>query len=301
MSFFVTKTLLAALFIAAGFTAALSMLTLMGKSERRMSAVALRNTHRVSGYAFAALLVVLAILGLHHLSAAGDTLSLRGVLHWSVAALLVFVLALKLAVVRWFKQFLKLVPAMGMIVVVLALVVATLSAVFFVVTGGAGPRQPLMATPEAEHEPTSVSEVWSGVARDEVSNEAVTQEADDAADEPARPLVSGLAANAEEAAVEAAVETAAAVAEQAIGDAGAGEQVFTRSCAGCHHSDSVDNKIGPGLAGLFARDEIASSGQPVTTENIREQIVAPAGGMPAFKAFLSEEQLDDLIAFLQTL
>jgi mono/diheme cytochrome c family protein len=293
MPLFVTKTLLAVPFIAAGLTAALSMLTLMGKSERRMSASALKNTHRVAGYAFALLLVVLALLGLHYLSAAGDTLSLRGVLHWSAAALLVFVLALKLAVVRWFKQFLKLVPAMGMIVITLALVVATLSAVFFVVTGGAGPRHPTVATPEAEPEPTNVAEVWSDVVRDEVPNEEVAQEAGATAGEPSEPLVSTPAAPAEEAAAETTV--------QAIGDAGAGERVFAGSCAGCHHRDSADHKIGPGLAGLFGRNEIASSGRPVTPESVREQIVAPAGGMPAFERFLSDEQLDDLIAFLQTL
>ena len=75
MSLFVTKTLLAVLFVAAGLTAALSMLTLMGKAERKMGVMALRNTHRVAGYTFAALLVVLAILGLQYLSSAGDTLS----------------------------------------------------------------------------------------------------------------------------------------------------------------------------------------------------------------------------------
>lgn len=258
MSFFATKTLLAVLFIAAGLTAALSMLTLMGKSERKMGVMALRNTHRAAGYTFVVLLVVLAIMGLSYLSAAADTLSLRGVLHWSTAALLVFVLALKLAVVRWFKQFIKFVPVMGMIVITLALVVATLSAVFFIVTGGlAGPGS------------AEVAEVAA-----EAGAEAREQGGDDVR----------------------ATDTAGGT-----GGASAGEQVFAENCSGCHNSGSTERKIGPGLAGLFGRETIEASGRAVSPANVRAQIVTPAGGMPSFKGFLSEEQLDDLIAYLQTL
>jgi mono/diheme cytochrome c family protein len=281
MSFFVTKTLLAVLFIAAGLTAALSMLTLMGKAERKMGVAALRNTHRAAGYTFAVLLAVLAILGLHYLSSAGDALPLRGVLHWSAAALLVFVLALKLAVVRWFKQFIKFVPVMGMIVIALALVVATLSAVFFVVTGGQMEREPAAENVRAEA----------------FSDEPAT------AREPEKPYQPGTAeervgsGSASSMVEESSQETEPAPEADAV----AGEQLFERNCAGCHHSDSADRKIGPGLAGLFGREKISSSGVTVTAETVREQIVAPAGGMPSFRSFLSDEQLDDLLAFLQTL
>jgi mono/diheme cytochrome c family protein len=281
MSFFVTKTLLAVLFIAAGLTAALSMLTLMGKAERKMGVAALRNTHRAAGYTFAVLLFVLAILGLHYLSSAGDTLPLRGVLHWSAAALLVFVLALKLAVVRWFKQFLKFVPVMGMIVITLALVVATLSAVFFVVTGAPGGEE-------------SAAE---NVRAKAISNEPATALEPEKPDKPGTAEEQGGPGSASSVVEESSQETEPAPEADAV----AGEQVFAKSCAGCHHSDSTDRKIGPGLAGLFERESIESSGLSVTPENVREQIVAPAGGMPAFRGFLSDEQLDDLVAFLQTL
>jgi mono/diheme cytochrome c family protein len=252
MSFFVTKTLLATLFIAAGLTAALSMLTLMGKTERRMGVMALRGTHRIAGYVFATLLVVLVVMGLRYLSAVGDSLSVRGVLHWSLASLLVFVLALKLVVVRWFKQFIKFVPVMGMTVITLALVVAMLSAVFFVVTGGFGGSEPR-----------------------EKQRVEVRESAGDA------PVVA------------AADETSAGAAE--------GEQLFVKYCSGCHYNDSADRKIGPGLAGLFARDTIVASGAPMSSEGVRTQIVAPTGGMPSFEPYLSEQQLDDLIAYVKTL
>ncbi len=249
MSYFVTKTLLAALFIAAGLTATLSMLTLMGRAEPRPGASTLRNVHRGAGYVFAALLVVLTLMGLRHLSANGDSISVRGVLHWSLASLLVFVVALKLAVVRRFRKFLKLAPVMGMTVITLALVVTMLSAVFFVVTGGLG-------RPGA----------WDAGVR--------------------------------EGAGEVVVVTAP---EKAAVDAAEGERVFVKYCSGCHYADSTDKKIAEGLAGLFARDEIEASGAPMSPENVRAQIVEPAGGMPSFKAYLSEQQLDDLIAYLKTL
>ena len=288
MSFFATKTILAVLFIAAGLTAALSMLTLMGKAERRMGVMALRNTHRAAGYVFATLLVVLAVMGLKYLAAAGDSLPLRGVLHWSLASLLLFVLALKLVVVRWFKQFVKFVPVMGMTVITLALVVAMLSAVFFVVTGGSGARE-------------SRALVSSEVRYVEEEPQVVVEEA-------VEEVVEEAVAPAEQSAVAPTSVDPGAVAPAPAGqgsetsaDAAEGGRVFVRSCSGCHYDDSADAKIGPGLAGLFERDVIAVSGMPVSGENVRDQIVSPTGRMPSFEAYLSGQQLDDLIAYLQTL
>lgn len=286
MSFFVTKTLLAVLFLAAGLTAALSMLTLMGRTERRMGVKALRNMHRIAGYVFAALLVVLAVMGLKYLSAAGDTLSTRGVLHWSLAALLLFVLALKLAVVRWFKQFIKFAPVMGMTVITLSLVVVTLSAVFFVVTGGLGrPEEPVAAVAEVETiEPV---EAVVEVATEETLIDDVPEETAAAA-----------------AAVETPVEyfvREELIEEPPRGDAGEGGEIYGKYCLSCHYDDSTDQKIGPGLAGLLERATIEASGEPISPESVRAQIVTPAGRMPSFEAHLSEKQLDDLVAYLKTL
>jgi len=248
MSFFAAKTILAVLFVAAGLTAVASMMTLMGRSERRMTVPALRTTHRVAGYTFALLLVVLGAMGLSYLSSAGDSLSVRGVLHWSIASMLVFVLALKIVVVRWFKQFLKFAPVMGMIVITLALVVAMLSAVFFVVTGGFDDVEREVAGAAIESAPMTL-------AADEVVTTSVER----------------------------------------------GAQAFGTYCSGCHNDDSTDVKVGPGLAGLLSRDRIAASGKPMSPENVRGQIIDPAGGMPSFEGHLTDEQLDDLLSYLETL
>ena len=79
-----------------------------------------------------------------------------------------------------------------------------------------------------------------------------------------------------------------------------GAMVFNQNCSACHHSDKTDNKIGPGLKGIFKMEKMPSSGRPVTEANVRSQVRTPYGNMPAFPE-LAEEKVDALIAFLKTL
>ncbi len=246
MSFFAIKTTLAVVLVAAGLTAAISMLTLMGKPQKRMSVSALMKTHRTAGYVFVGLLLVLAVMGVRYLAAAGDSLALRGVLHWTLAVALILILALKLAIVRTFKQFVKFAPILGMTVITMALLVATISAGFFAITRRGAPEE-----------------------------------------EAGRPTVE-------------AVQPAAEVAEPA-GDAQSGEALFATNCSNCHDADSTKSRVGPGLAELFERAELPSSGKPVTRDNVRAQIVTPFGNMPSFQSYISDEGLTDLLAYIETL
>jgi mono/diheme cytochrome c family protein len=256
MSYFHAKSLIALLLMAAGVAALVSMLTLMGRSERKLGAAVLRATHRGSGYVFAGLLVIAAGMGLRHLATVGDGLPLRGVIHWVLATLLVVVLGLKIVIARFYKQLLKLVPVLGLIVFSLAFVVVVVSAVFFLITGGA-----------------------AGAGRPTVGA-AISQAG------PAGASVSG---------------GAPPVVVSGSGDAALGEALFARHCSFCHYVDSVDVKIGPGLAGLLSRATLSSTGAPATLENVRLQLVKPAGTMPSFARTLSEDELRDLLAYLATL
>ena len=85
------------------------------------------------------------------------------------------------------------------------------------------------------------------------------------------------------------------------GDAEAGRAIFGANCAICHHADSEDTKIGPGLAGLTTRETLRTIGKPPSRENVARQIVSPAGGMPSFESRLSGEELGDLVEYLATL
>jgi cytochrome c len=58
--------------------------------------------------------------------------------------------------------------------------------------------------------------------------------------------------------------------------------------------------MGPGLKGLFKREKLVN-GKPVNEANVRALINAGGNGMPSFMDLLSDEEREDVIAFLKTL
>jgi cytochrome c len=89
------------------------------------------------------------------------------------------------------------------------------------------------------------------------------------------------------------------LAQSKKGDADKGKEVFEQ-CSVCHNSDSTEKKMGPGLKGLFKLDKM-TNGQKPTEANVRAKIDEGGNGMPAYKDILSDEDKDNLIAFLKTL
>ncbi|MBI3895741.1 MAG: cytochrome c [Acidobacteria bacterium] len=92
--------------------------------------------------------------------------------------------------------------------------------------------------------------------------------------------------------------------EKPEGDSVKGREVFEAKCQMCHFTDSGEVLLGPGLKGLFKRPpHKAPDGaeHDHTEATIRQQIVNGGGEMPPIGSTLSEEQLNDLIAYLQTL
>ena len=83
------------------------------------------------------------------------------------------------------------------------------------------------------------------------------------------------------------------------GDAAKGKAVFEQ-CAVCHNPDSDEKKMGPGLKGLFKKDKMTNGKKP-TDANVRARIDEGGSGMPAYKDMLSDQEKDDLIAYLKTL
>lgn len=75
----------------------------------------------------------------------------------------------------------------------------------------------------------------------------------------------------------------------------AGQEVFDQNCAVCHNL-SAEAKVGPGLAGLFDKNQLPNGG-PVDDENLKQWIVTGGGGMPGQP--LTEEQLAAVVAFLR--
>jgi cytochrome c len=83
------------------------------------------------------------------------------------------------------------------------------------------------------------------------------------------------------------------------GDAAKGKSVFEQ-CAVCHNADSDEKKMGPGLKGLFKKDKM-SNGKKPTEATVRSRVDEGGQGMPAYKDMLSDEEKDDLLAYLKTL
>lgn len=83
------------------------------------------------------------------------------------------------------------------------------------------------------------------------------------------------------------------------GDAAKGKETFEQ-CAVCHNTDSTEKKMGPGLKGLFKHEKL-SNGKPVNEANVRAIINTGGDGMPAYESILSDEEKDNIIAYLKTL
>jgi cytochrome c len=83
------------------------------------------------------------------------------------------------------------------------------------------------------------------------------------------------------------------------GDAAKGKDVFDQ-CSVCHNADSTETKVGPGLKGLFKMEKLVN-GKPVTEANVRDFINTGGNGMPAYADQLSDQDKNDIIAYLKTL
>jgi mono/diheme cytochrome c family protein len=87
--------------------------------------------------------------------------------------------------------------------------------------------------------------------------------------------------------------------EKGKGDAEKGKAVFEQ-CGVCHNADSDEKKMGPGLKGLFKKAKL-NNGKKPTEATVRAIVDEGGNGMPAYKEMLSDEERDDLLAYLKTL
>ena len=83
------------------------------------------------------------------------------------------------------------------------------------------------------------------------------------------------------------------------GDAAKGKEVFEQ-CGVCHNADSTEKKMGPGLKGLFKNEKMTNGKKP-TEPNVRAKVDEGGNGMPAYKEMLTDEEKENLIAYLKTL
>jgi mono/diheme cytochrome c family protein len=80
----------------------------------------------------------------------------------------------------------------------------------------------------------------------------------------------------------------------------AGRRIFVSQCSGCHYANTEKGLNGPGLEGLF-RKPFLPSGGAANDGRVGAVILRGRNMMPALRNTLSDQQLEDLMAYLHTL
>jgi mono/diheme cytochrome c family protein len=79
-----------------------------------------------------------------------------------------------------------------------------------------------------------------------------------------------------------------------------GHEIYAANCARCHYANSESGLHGPGLQGMY-RKPYLPSGAPSHDDRVRAVIVRGRNMMPGYGNSLSDQQIDDLMAYLHTL
>ncbi len=76
--------------------------------------------------------------------------------------------------------------------------------------------------------------------------------------------------------------------------------MYESRCAECHFSYIGRSLKGPSLQGLFKKP-FMKNGMPANDDRVTDIILLGRDKMPAFQNKLTQQQLDDLMAYLHTL
>jgi mono/diheme cytochrome c family protein len=81
----------------------------------------------------------------------------------------------------------------------------------------------------------------------------------------------------------------------------AGRHLYDQYCDRCHNPYSTRGRKGPGLKGVFKREFLPVSGIPANDARVSEIIRLGRGKMESFGDVLSQQQVEDMLAYLHTL
>src|SRR5215469_3768456 len=79
-----------------------------------------------------------------------------------------------------------------------------------------------------------------------------------------------------------------------------GRKVYDTYCLGCHEAYVTGGRRGPSLMGVFRKRELPS-GTPANDQRVREVILQGRAKMPGFGGRVTDQQLEDLLAYMHTL
>jgi mono/diheme cytochrome c family protein len=81
----------------------------------------------------------------------------------------------------------------------------------------------------------------------------------------------------------------------------AGRKIYGHYCDRCHEPYSTRGKKGPGLQGVFKNKYLSQSGLPANDERVTDIIRLGRKEMPAYGQTLSDQDIQNLLAYMHTL
>ena len=81
----------------------------------------------------------------------------------------------------------------------------------------------------------------------------------------------------------------------------AGRRIYDDRCDRCHEAYSARGKKGPSLQRIFKSQYLSKSGLPATDDQVGDIIRYGRADMPAYGVVLTQQQIQDLLAYMHTL
>jgi mono/diheme cytochrome c family protein len=81
----------------------------------------------------------------------------------------------------------------------------------------------------------------------------------------------------------------------------AGRRIYDNYCDRCHAPYSSRGRQGPSMKNIFKKQYLPMSGMPANDDRVTDVIKLGRNKMPSYSQVLSQQQIDDLLAYLHTL
>ena len=81
----------------------------------------------------------------------------------------------------------------------------------------------------------------------------------------------------------------------------AGRRIYDNYCDRCHAPYSSRGRQGPSMKGVFQRQYLPMSGMPANDDRVTDIVRMGRNKMPGYAQVLSQQQVNDLLAYLHTL
>ena len=80
-----------------------------------------------------------------------------------------------------------------------------------------------------------------------------------------------------------------------------GRHIYDQNCDRCHAAYSSKDRKGPSLKGVFQRQYLNVSAMPANDDRVTDIVQMGRNKMEGFGQVLTQEQINDLLAYLHTL